>query len=390
MMHSAAIAHTAPVSGAVPSTVGERLWSIHLTTLVVAGLIAAIGAALLYSTSGGNFSPRAEAHIVRFLVGLGVVFLLTAIPLRSWLILAYPSYALCLALLALVPFFGAEFGGSRRWLEVGPVTVQPSEFMKVAVVLATARYFQWVPTRRMSDPRFLLVPALIVFAPIALVLPQPDLGTSVLLALSGLAILFLAGVSWWYFIGGGTMVLASLPFVWAQLHDYQRQRVLTFLEPERDPLNAGYQIFQAKIAFAAGGMNGKGFVQGTQSQLNFLPEKHTDFIFPMLAEEFGLVGTMTLLGLFALLLVLLTIIALSCRSHFARLLAGGAAALIFVHMFVNIAMVTGLIPVVGAPLPLVSYGGTSMLTIMLALGLAMNAHVHRHERFVRRDIGAVV
>ncbi len=372
-----------------PASIAARLWSVHWLLLAIIASLAAVGAVALYSSTGGTFSPRAESHVLRFLAGLGLIFAITAVPLRLWMSLAYPLYALALVALALVPVFGTAFGGATRWIMVGPVTIQPSEFMKVAVILAIARYFQWVPIARMSRPVLVAIPLALVAAPVALILPQPDLGTSVLLALTGLSILFLAGVSWWYFLAGGVGVLAALPLVWTQLEGYQRQRVLTFLQPELDPLGSGYQILQSKIAIAAGGLNGKGLLRGTQSQLGFLPENHTDFIFPMIAEEFGFVGSVTVLGLYAALFLMLLVIALRCASHFARLLAGGTCVLIFVHTFVNVAMVLGLLPVVGAPLPLISHGGTFMITVMVALGFAMNAHVHRRVRFVRSDIHPV-
>jgi len=317
---------------------------------------------------------------------LAVVFAISAVPLRALMSAAYPSYLLALAVLAAVPLFGLEMGGAQRWLSIGGVVFQPAEMMKVALILALARYFQWVPLNRVSHPLWTLIPVLMIALPLALILDQPDLGTAILVAGAGLSILFLAGVSWHYFAAGVLAVVGGAPLLWSQLHDYQRQRILVFLEPDRDPLGKGYQIFQSKIAFGSGGVSGQGLTNGTQSQLDFLPEKHTDFISTMLAEELGFFGSVSLLVLYAVLFLILFVIAARCRSHFARLLAAGTGTMIFIHMFVNMAMVMGLLPVVGAPLPLVSYGGTSMFSVLVAIGLAVNASVHRAQAFERTEI----
>ena len=370
-------------------TTADRLWAVHWPLLIFATLIAAVGAAMLYSIAGGTTSPWAERHVVRFLLGLTLIFAIAAVPLRVWLALAYPLYAIGLTLLALVPLVGVEFGGAQRWLPLGPLTFQPSEIMKIVLILALARYFQWIPLDRLSHPSFLLPPLAMIVVPLILVLPQPDLGTSLLLAGAGVAILFLAGVSWFYFAGGLVLLAGAMPIIWANLRDYQKERVLTFLEPGRDPLGQGYQIFQSKIALGSGGMSGRGFMNGTQAQLDFLPEKHTDFIFTTLAEETGFVGSVVLLALYAGLFTLLFIMAARCANHFGRLIIAGVSVMIAMHTFVNMAMVTGIIPVVGAPLPLVSYGGTSMIATMVALGLAANAYGHRRSRISRRDMRAL-
>jgi rod shape determining protein RodA len=267
--------------------------------------------------------------------------------------------------------------GAQRWINLGLFQLQPSEVMKIGLVLALARYFHSSWLEDVGRPAFLVVPALMILLPAALVLEQPDLGTAVMLMAGGATLLFIAGVRWWKFalvLGG---CLAALPLIWQQLHDYQKQRVMTFLDPERDPLGAGYHIIQSKIALGSGGVWGKGFLEGTQSQLSFLPEKQTDFIFTMLAEEIGLIGALGLLGLFMALIGYGFVFALRSRSHFGRLLAIGASATLFLYVVINVAMVTGLIPVVGVPLPLISYGGTAMITVLTGFGLMLCVDVHR-------------
>jgi rod shape determining protein RodA len=259
--------------------------------------------------------------------------------------------------------------------------------MKIALVLAIARYYQWLPSEKIWRPDAVLPPVLMIGVPTILALGQPDLGTAALFAIVGCGLLFLAGVSWLYFIGGLVGIIAVLPHVWEKLHDYQKERVLTLIEPDRDPLGSGYHILQSKIAIGSGGLTGKGFMHGTQAQLNFLPEKHTDFIFTMFAEEMGFIGALSLLALYLLVLLFITYMALRCRSTFPRLVAAGMGLCLFTYVFINIAMVTGLVPVVGVPLPLVSYGGTSMLTMMAGLGFVLNAHVNRATRIRREEYG---
>jgi rod shape determining protein RodA len=297
---------------------------------------------------------------------------------------AYPAYFAVLLMLVAVPLIGVESGGAQRWLGFEDYSFQPSELMKIALVLAIARYYQWLPPDKVWRPEAVVVPLLMVGAPTALALAQPDLGTAALFGIVGCGLLFLAGVSWLYFIAAGAGVIAALPHIWEKLHDYQKERVLTFIDPERDPLGSGYHILQSKIAIGSGGFAGKGFMQGTQAQLNFLPEKHTDFIFTMFSEEMGFVGAIALLALYLLALLSIIYMALRCRSTFARLVAAGIGLCLFAYVFINVAMVTGLVPVVGLPLPLVSYGGTSMLTMMVGLGLVLNAHVNRRV-FIRRE-----
>ncbi len=366
----------------------EQLLRVPWPILLVAAAIAGCGAVALYSVAGGSLHPWAERHVLRFLIAAGIALAIALIPIRTWIAAAYPLYLMALVLLALVPLLGVDALGARRWLSLGGFSLQPSEIMKLALILALARYYHWLPATKRSRPQWVVLPLAMVAVPMLLTLRQPDLGTAILLATIGLGIVFLAGVSPLYFIAGAAGIAVAWPYALARLHDYQRRRIEIFLDPDQDPLGAGYHITQSKIAVGSGGTEGKGFLQGTQSQLDFVPEKHTDFIFTMIGEEWGFSGSLALLCLYGILLGLLLWIAFSCRHQFGRLLISGAALMIFVYLFINIAMVAGLVPVVGIPLPLVSYGGTSMFVVLLALGLAMGAHVHRDELLRPEDTGA--
>ena len=363
-----------------PRTLTEKLGQLNWLLLVVVCMLAGTGLVALYSVAGGSWSPWAERHAVRFLAGLALLLAISVVPLRVWSDLAWPVYLAALALLALVPVLGTEALGARRWLSVGGFSFQPAELMKLALVAALARYYQGLAPARISHPFFVLLPVVAIALPVVLTARQPDLGSAALLALIGLGLLLMAGVHVLYFAGAGAGVLASVPYLLSHLHDYQRRRLDTFLDPGKDPLGAGYHITQSKIALGSGGVSGKGFLGGTQSQLDFLPEKHTDFIFTTIGEEWGFVGTVVVLALFGLLLTVLAGMAIASATRFARLLVVGATLTVFGYAAINVSMVTGLVPVVGVPLPFVSYGGTSMLTLMFGLGLAMCAWVHRNER----------
>jgi rod shape determining protein RodA len=306
------------------------------------------------------------------------------VDIRLWLKYAYLFYFAALALLAAVEVMGYVGMGAQRWLDLGYINLQPSELMKIALVLALARYFHGLSVDEVARTAFLIPPMLMVAAPAALVLRQPDLGTALLILVGAAAILFAAGVQIWKFAVVGIVAMATLPVGWQFLHEYQKQRVLTFLDPESDPLGSGYHIIQSKIALGSGGLTGKGFMQGTQSHLSFLPEMQTDFIFTMLAEEFGLVGGLGLLGLYVILLAYGFVISVRSRSQFGRLVGVGITTTFFLYVFINIAMVMGLIPVVGVPLPLISYGGTAMLTLMLGFGFLLCVHIHRDLQIGRR------
>jgi rod shape determining protein RodA len=365
----------------------QRLIAINWPFIGLITAITFIGVAALYSVAGGSLDPWASRQVVRYCLGLGFLFAIALSDIRWWLRAAYPLYFVALLMLAAVIVFGVESGGAKRWLGYGELSFQPSEMMKIALVLALARYYQWLPPKQVSRPYAVLPPLLMIGLPILLALDQPDLGTAALFGIVGGGLLFLAGVSWIYFLGGVVGVIAVLPHVWERLHDYQRERILTFIDPERDPSGSGYHILQSKIAIGSGGFMGKGFMHGTQAQLNFLPEKHTDFIFTMFSEEMGFIGAAVLLSLYLLALLFITYMALRCRSPFPRLVASGMGLCLFAYVFINVAMVTGLVPVVGVPLPLVSYGGTSMLTMMIGLGFVLNAHVNRETRIRREELG---
>jgi rod shape determining protein RodA len=365
-----------------------KLLQLNWPFLAVVTAITLIGVAALYSVAGGSIEPWASRHVARYCIGLALLLAIALIDIRWWVRAAYPLYALAIVLLMLVPIIGVESGGARRWLGYGEASFQPTELMKIAIVLALARYYQWLPPRKVSWPHALLLPLLMISAPIVLALEQPDLGTAALFGIIGAGLLFLAGVSWAYFAGAIAAIIAALPHIWERLHDYQQERVLTFFDPGRDPLGSGYHILQSKIAIGSGGVAGKGFMQGTQAQLNFLPEKHTDFIFTMFSEEMGFLGGIVLLALYLLALGFIIFMAMRCRGTFARLMAAGVGLCLFAYVFINVAMVTGLLPVVGVPLPLVSYGGTAMLTMMAGFGFVLNAHLNRDVRIDRKDLRA--
>jgi rod shape determining protein RodA len=357
---------------------------INWPLVVILCAIAAVGVLMLYSVAGGSWSPWAEPQMRRFALGLAVMFSIAFVPQWFWRSMAGLAYAVTVALLLGVEFFGSVGMGAKRWLEIGPLRLQPSEMAKISVVLAMAAYYDWLDIKRVSHPMWLALPVAILTVPVLLVLRQPDLGTALLILGSGVAVIFFAGVSLWYFgavIAGGigmvTAVFASRGTSWQLLKDYQFRRIDTFLDPSLDPLGAGYHINQSMIALGSGGWSGRGFMQGTQSRLNFLPEKHTDFIFTTLAEEFGFLGGVFLLGLYLGVIVLCIVAAVRSQNRFSSLLILGLAVNFFLYFAVNMAMVMGLAPVVGVPLPLVSYGGSAMLVIMIGFGLIQSAHVHR-------------
>ncbi|MDE2229489.1 MAG: rod shape-determining protein RodA [Alphaproteobacteria bacterium] len=364
-------------------TLSVKLLSINWPLVALITTVACIGFALLYSAGNGNWYPWASRQAVRFLVAVLVMLAVAVVDIRLWLRVAYGFYAVTILLLIAVELRGAIGMGAQRWIDLGVIQIQPSEFMKIALVMVLARYFNGLPSEDIGKPWKLVVPALLILAPAAMVLKQPDLGTATMLVISGAAMFFLAGVRLWTFGVVLAAAAAVVPFAWHHLRDYQKKRILTFLNPESDPLGAGYHSLQAKIAVGSGGISGKGFLSGTQAHLSFLPERQTDFIFTILGEEFGMVGGLMLLVLYAVVFVYGYAIAFRSRSHFGRLLAFGITTNLFLYVFINVAMVIGLLPVVGVPLPLVSYGGTSMLTVMFGFGLLMSVYVHRDVRISR-------
>jgi rod shape determining protein RodA len=366
-------------------TLGQKFRQIIWSLVLLLTVTAMVGFAMLYSAANGDFDPWAWRQAVRFGVGLVLLVVIALIDVRFLLRWSYVVYAAALAMLVLVEVMGVTGMGAQRWVDLWLFQLQPSELMKIALVLAMARYFHGLTMEDTRRLRSLAVPILLMAAPAALVLRQPDLGTAVLLILTSSALMFAAGVPLRVFIAAGVAAVASVPVGWQFLREYQKQRIYTFLDPENDPLGAGYHILQSKIALGSGGMLGKGFLNGTQSHLSFLPERQTDFIFTMLAEEFGLAGGLMLLGLYVLIIIYGIAISLWAKSQFGRLVAIGVTTTFFVYVFINIAMVTGLIPVVGVPLPLVSYGGTAMMTIMVGAGLLASVYVHRDVEISRGE-----
>jgi len=357
----------------------DKLYEINWVFVLLLAAIASVGFAMLYSAADGSFDPWASRQMVRFAMGMAILFVFALVEPRIWLQLAYPAYGFALLLLIAVEVAGTTGMGATRWINLGFIQVQPSELMKITLALALARYYHVLEQDRVSHPLYLLPALAFIALPVALVLRQPDLGTALLLSVVGVAIIFMAGLSWRYIVAAGAGALAAIPIVWEFLHPYQRERVFTFLDPSRDPLGAGYHTTQAKIALGSGGVWGKGFMEGTQSHLNCLPEKQTDFIFVMLSEETGLMGGLALMGLYAAVLGFAFTVAMGIRHQFGRLLVAALAVNFFLYVFINVAMVMGLIPVVGVPLPLVSYGGSAMLFILAGFGLLMSMYVHRGE-----------
>ncbi|MDJ0823983.1 MAG: rod shape-determining protein RodA [Rhodobacter sp.] len=367
----------------VPSGVSKVLylnWALVLLLAAASG----IGFLMLYSVAGGSLAPWADPQMKRFALGLVLMFAVAMVPIWFWRNVAGVAYGVSILLLLAVEFFGVTGMGAQRWIDLGFMRLQPSELTKITMIMLLASYYDWLDIHKVSRPVWVAIPVLIVLVPVLLVLRQPDLGTAILLLAGGGILMFLAGVSWLYFgavfaAGAGlvTAVFQSRGTSWQLLKDYQYRRIDTFLDPASDPLGAGYHITQSKIALGSGGWTGRGFMQGTQSRLNFLPEKHTDFIFTTLAEEFGFIGAFSLLLLYALIVVFCVISALNNKDRFASLLTLGVAATFFLFFAVNMSMVMGLAPVVGVPLPLVSYGGSAMLVLLVAFGLVQSAHVHR-------------
>jgi rod shape determining protein RodA len=373
----------APDIGRRELTLADKIRGIQWGLVLLIAAISGIGFAMLYSAANGDMQPWASRQMTHFAIALVPMIAAGLIDVRYWFRSAYWIYAVSLALVVAVDLRGIAGLGAQRWIDLGFLQLQPSEVMKIALVLALARYFHSLSTENAGRLSYLVAPALMIVVPAALVLKQPDLGTAMMLLATGIVLLFLGGVRLWVFGAGALAAGAAAPLAWSLLRDYQKTRLYTFLDPDRDPLGAGYHILQSKIALGSGGLFGKGFLLGTQSHLSFLPEKQTDFIFTMIAEEFGLVGGLALLALYILAIGYAFAIALRSRSPFGRLLGLGIAINFFLYAFINMAMVTGLIPVVGVPLPLISYGGTAMVTTMLGFGLLMNVGIHRDVRISR-------
>jgi len=355
--------------------IGQIDWVFCFLVCAIAG----VGGMMLFSIANGHWEPWAAKHLMRFGMCLVLMLLLCLVDIRVWFATAYPVYAVAFLLLLAVPVVGEVSLGARRWLNLHFVRIQPSEIMKIGLVLALARYYHGITAAEAKWSWKLVVPALMILLPVGLVAKQPDLGTAILLALTGAGVMILAGLDIKVVVAGLLAAVVALPpFVMFVMHGYQRDRILTFLHPEQDPSGAGYHILQSEIALGSGGLLGKGLGLGSQSQLDFLPEKHTDFIFATVAEEFGFVGCFFVLALFcAVILIALRTASLS-HSHFGRLAASGVVATFALYVFLNAAMVMGLAPVVGIPMPLLSFGGTVMITVMIGFGLVQSVRIHRY------------
>ncbi|MEM9708665.1 MAG: rod shape-determining protein RodA [Pseudomonadota bacterium] len=365
-------------------TGARKILYVNWALVLLITAVASIGFLMLYSVAGGQLQGNAQRQMTIFAMGTLAMFVVALVPIWFWRNMSGLAYLVSLALLVVVEFYGDTRMGAQRWIDLGFMRLQPSEMAKITLVMILAAYYDWLPLNKVSRPLWVLIPVALILIPTMLVLKQPDLGTALLLLVGGGIVMFLAGVSWWYFgavaasaIGLVSTVFSSRGTEWQLIQDYQFRRIDTFLDPASDPLGAGYHITQSKIALGSGGWTGRGFMQGTQSRLNFLPEQHTDFIFTSLAEEFGFIGGMSLLALYGLIILFCVVSAFGNRDRFGALLTLGIAAAFFLFFAVNMSMVMGLAPVVGVPLPLVSFGGSAMLVLMIAFGLVQSAHIHR-------------
>jgi rod shape determining protein RodA len=371
-------------------SLADKLGEVNWGLMLLICMIAIAGIAMLYSVANAQFHPWALRQIGHFTLGLIVLLAAAVVDIRVWMSLAYPAYGIALLLLIAVDLVGHVGLGAQRWISIGPFDLQPSELMKIALILALARFLHGKSIEEVSKPVPLAIGLAMIGIPAVFVVLQPNLGTTLIIVADGCSLLFLAGLSWWWIAPTLGAVAAAVPLAWRfVLHDYQKARVETFLDPESDALGKGWNITQAKIAIGSGGVAGKGFTQGTQSRLNFLPEKQTDFIWTSFCEEFGFVGALALLVLFAVVIFYGVQTAMSARSQFARLLAMGVILNFFFYIMINGLMVMGLIPVVGIPMPLLSYGGSAMLTVMLGFGLLMSVHIHRQVEIPRHSGGII-
>lgn len=367
-----------------------RLGKIEWGLVLVLALIACTGALLLYGAAGGSFDPWSANHLIRFSIFVVMMVVVATVDVRVWYHLAYPAYGIAVVMLVAVELFGKVAMGAQRWLELGPIQIQPSEFMKIALAMALARYYHDGEARRLDLITPHLIPLVMIAVPSALIMMQPDLGTALMVVGVGCALVILAGLSWWFVAGAGALgITGAVLGYFFVMHEFQKERILNFLDPSRDPLGTGYHITQSKIAIGSGGIFGVGFMQGSQSQLDFLPERHTDFILAMLLEEFGMIGGLFVLGLYVAALVYGVLIARSCRHLFGKYLAGGITVLLFIYVAINAGMVVGLLPVVGEALPLLSHGGSVMMSMLFGFGLVQNAWVFRERTlgtgFVSRE-----
>ncbi len=360
-------------------TIFQKIKNLDYILLISVILLSIISLFVMYSTDGGEILFHTKNHFVKLMVFFPLMIFLAFFNIKFWHSISYIIYLLVILLLIYVSFFGIKSSGSQRWMNLYLFVLQPSELMKVAIILCLAKYYHRLKIESVNTFTSIIVVLTIIIIPIIFVISQPDLGTSILIALSGLIILWLGGVKIKYFIYSFFTFLISLPFIISFLKPYQKLRILTFLDPDRDPLGAGYQIIQSKIAIGSGGLNGKGFLKGTQSYLDFLPEKHTDFIFTLFSEEFGFIGSVGLLILYSIIILRIVRIGSISRSNFARLFCFGYAFAIFIYIVVNLSMVLGLLPIVGSPLPIMSYGGSSMLATMIGFGIVLSAKINHKQ-----------
>lgn len=363
-------------------TLKEKIFELDFLLIIIVLLLGIISSFAMYSTDGGKFNYHTVSHIYRFLVFFPLFIIISFIRVNFWHTISFQLYVLFLILLILVEFFGLSASGSKRWIDLYLIILQPSELMKIGLIIFLARYYHRIPYESVNKIKYLVQPLFVILIPVLLVFRQPDLGTALLILVGGIFMIWLAGLKVKYLAYSSMFFLTLMPVAIAFLKPYQKLRILTFLNPERDPLGAGYQIIQSKIAVGSGGFLGKGFLQGTQSYLDYLPEKHTDFIFTLFSEEFGFVGSVFIILLYTLLIFRIILIGSNSRSNFSKLLCYGMASAIFLYTSVNIFMVLGLLPIVGSPLPIMSYGGSSMLSIMFGLGLVMSCRIHKDEIIV--------
>ena len=361
------------------STFFQKLRSIDYIMLITILILGIISSFAMYSTDGGELRYHSESHIIRFTVFFTMMLIISFINIKTWHTFGYLFYIIVLGLLIWASLFGITAQGSQRWINLYLINLQPSELMKIAIIVCFAKYYHRIQVSNVNSLKNIIIPLFILFVPICLVITQPDLGTSILIALSGIIVLWLAGVNIKYFFYSSLIFIISAPFIISFLKPYQKLRILTFFDPDKDPLGAGYQIIQSKIAVGSGGLTGKGFLKGTQGYLEFLPEKHTDFIFTLFSEEFGFVGSAILLIVYAIIIYRIVAIGASSRSYFAKIFCYSFGAAIFVFITINMSMVLGLLPIVGSPLPIMSYGGSSMLATMIGFGIVMSAKVHSQQ-----------
>jgi rod shape determining protein RodA len=360
-------------------TLFQKIRSLDYLLLICILLIGIISSFSMYSTDGGELLYHSKSHIIRFVVFFVMMIFLSFINIKFWHSIGYSLYILILGLLLLASLYGVTASGSQRWISLYFINIQPSELMKIAIIICLAKYYHRSQINNINTLRNLLIPITILILPILLVISQPDLGTSILIALSGLVVLWLAGINIKYFIYSFLIFIISMPFIISFLKPYQKARILTFFDPDKDPLGAGYQIIQSKIAVGSGGLYGKGYLKGTQSYLEFLPEKHTDFIFTLYSEEYGFLGSMFLLLIYAIIIFRILRIGAISRSFFAKIFCFSFASAIFIYISVNMSMVLGLVPIVGSPLPIMSYGGSSMLATMIGFSVVMSSKLYHKQ-----------